>query len=539
MTQSDHHHARRISAVWLIPLATALIGLWLVYSHLANQGPVITLTLDHAEGISAGKTAVKTRNVQVGLVESVTLSDDLSHTLLTVQMDADTERMLGDDAQFWVVKPRVSREGISGLSTVLSGSYIELKPSAAPAKHKRNLRFPILDDPPPENPGDGLYLKLTSKPGTNINNGDPVSFHSLKVGRVIETHFDPTTKLFRHRLFIEKPYDVLVTDRSRFWKTSGLDLQLGAQGIKASISSLEAMVGGGIAFAVPDQHVRGGEPVEDGHGFILHPDQESARRDLYTHTLNYVLLLERGVRGLQPGAAVEYRGIRVGTVERVPWHMAGSGPHSIRDNPVPVLIQLEPERVTHDRHVDLSQWREEIALMIENGMRASLKASNLLTGTLYVALEFSDNPSPIGSSMEYRGVVVFPSEESGSLQKIEVQINQLLKTLNSLPLNDISENLNQNLANLSAVTERVERLLADPAVNGLPQQIASNLDALQHALEGMQPGSKGYQQLQHTLGKLDALLDSAEPLLDTLNTQPNALIFQRQSAPDLEPGGSH
>ncbi|MCS5563456.1 MAG: MlaD family protein, partial [Oleiphilaceae bacterium] len=171
-TQAEPRRTR-LSAVWLIPLAAALIGLWLVFSYLSSQGPVITLTLADAEGINAGKTPVKTRNVQVGLVESVRLSDDMSHTLLTVQMQSDTDRMLARDTRFWVVKPRISREGVSGLNTVLSGSYIELMPGESSKKGKR---FQVQDSPPPETTGAGLFLKLVSAAGTNVDVGDPVNF---------------------------------------------------------------------------------------------------------------------------------------------------------------------------------------------------------------------------------------------------------------------------------------------------------------------------------------------------------------------------
>ncbi|WP_417214241.1 intermembrane transport protein PqiB [Alcanivorax sp.] len=538
MNQADSppsHRRPRLSAVWLIPLLAALIGLWLVFSYLSSQGPVITLELEDAEGINAGKTAVKMRNVQVGVVESVSLSEDLSHTLLSVQMQADTERMLNSDTQFWVVKPRVGREGVSGLSTVLSGAYIELLPGNSSKKAKT---FTVKNSPPPEKTGDGLFLKLISEPGTNINNGDPVSFRSLKVGRVVDTTFDPDVELFRHRLFIEKPYDVLVSDSSRFWKVSGIGFQLDARGFQAQLSSLEALLGGGISFSVPDPNMSTGAPVEDDHQFVLHDNQESAKRALYTQTLDYVLLVERSVRGLQAGAPVEYRGIRIGTVEQVPWAFGTEGPNAMTDSPIPVLIRLEPQRVTHQSAIALPSWKSEISQMVENGLRASLKAGNLLTGSLFVDLEFHNNAPATDASPTYRSVPVLPSVDSGGLSKLEDQLHALLKTLNGLPMQDMANNLNSNLKHLSGVTGRIENLLDDPALNALPQQISDNLNALESTLQGWQAGGDGYRELQGTLQKLNRLLDDAEPLLDTLNEQPNALIFQRHPATDTQPRGA-
>lgn len=525
----------RLSAVWLIPLAAVLIGLWLVFSYLSSQGPVITLKLADAEGINAGKTAVKTRNVQVGLVESVRLSDDMSHTLLTVQMQADTERMLAEDTRFWVVKPRISREGVSGLSTVLSGSYIELMPGESSQKGKH---FKVQDTPPPEKTGAGLFLKLVSDAGTNVDVGDPVNFHSLKVGRVVESHFNATDKRVHHRIFIQKPYDVLVSNSSRFWQVNGLGFRLDARGFQAQIHSLEALIGGGITFAVPDGTMRAGDPVDDEQEFILHSDEESARRALYTDTLDYVLLVERSVRGLKSGAPVEYRGIRVGTVEQVAWGFGQSGPDTISSAPIPVLIRLEPQRITHQNRENTERWQQEIDRMIDDGLRASLKPGNLLTGALYVDLDFHpDLPTDLPRE-RFNDVAIFPSIDSGGIRKIEDQIQQLLDTFNNLPLESIASNLNRNLDNLAGTTQRLEKLLADPALNALPERLTGTLGALEGTLQGWQSEGAGYQQLQGTLQKLDRLLNDAEPLLDTLNRQPNALIFQSQPAPDPQPRGT-
>ena len=533
-TQAEPRRTR-LSAVWLIPLAAALIGLWLVFSYLSSQGPVITLKLTDAEGINAGKTPVKTRNVQVGLVESVRLSDDMSHTLLTVQMQSDTDRMLAEDTRFWVVKPRISREGVSGLNTVLSGSYLELMPGESGKKGKR---FQVQDTPPPEKTGAGLFLKLVSEAGTNVDVSDPVHFRSLKVGRVVETRFNAADKRFHHRIFIQKPYDVLVSDSSRFWQINGLGFQLDARGFQAQIHSLEALIGGGITFAVPDGNMRAGDPVKDEREFTLHNDEESARRALYTDTLDYVLLVERSVRGLKTGAPVEYRGIRVGTVEQVAWSFAQSGPGTISSAPIPVLIRLEPQRITHQSREDTQRWRQEIDRMIDDGLRASLKPGNLLTGALFVDLDFHADTPAANSGERYADVAVFPTIDSGGISKIEDKIQRLLDTLNNLPMESIAGNLNRNLDNLAGTTQRLEALLADPALNALPERLTGTLGALEGTLQGWQTGGDGYQQLQGTLQKLDRLLNDAEPLLDTLNRQPNALIFQRQPAPDPQPRGS-
>ncbi|MDC0661454.1 intermembrane transport protein PqiB [Marinobacter sp. SS21] len=531
---ADSGHRPRLSAVWVIPLLAALIGAWLVYSHVTSQGPVITLKLADAEGISAGKTAVRTRNVQVGVVKQVSLSEDLSHTLLTVQMQAGTGRMLQTDTQFWVVKPRVGREGISGLNTVLSGAYIQLVPGESGVSA---ASYTVNDSSPPEETGDGLFLQLVSEAGSAVDTGDPVNFRSLRVGRVVATEFDPGKKVFRHRLFIEKPYDVLVTRGSRFWEVSGVSFKLGAQGFEAKLGSLETVLGGGVAFAVPDPNISVGEPVQDGDEFVLYKDQEAARRAIYSLTLDYVLLIDGSVRGLRAGAPVEYRGVRVGTVERVAWGFGFEGPKSMRQDPVPVLIRLEPERIAQKTEVAMVQWEQEVTEMINGGLRASLQPANLLTGALFVDLAFHGNDDGAVSAVSYRSVPVFPSVDHDGIQKIEEQVSQLLRTWNQLPFEAMADRLNNSLDRMASASERLERILSNPAIVQLPQEAVNTMNALQEALQGWRADGEGdaYQQVQTALGKLNRLLDDAAPVIDTLNERPNALIFQGRPTPDPQP----
>ena len=535
MADPSMHSSRKISAVWLIPLFALLIGLWLAYRHLSSFGPVITLHMERADGITAGKTPIKIRNVQVGLVEEVSLSDDLSHTILRVQMIPETESMFNQETRFWVVKPRIGKGGISGLSTVLSGSYIELEPGDSSTLKKQ---FTVHDTPPAVDPDNALFLRLTSTPGSNINNGDPVSFQNLKVGQVIETSFDPASKLFRHRLFIEKPYDVLVTRNTRFWKVSGVGFQLDASGFQAQINSIEALLGGGISFAVPDSNMLPGEPAIDETEFMLHDDKEAARQSLYTETAKFVVLVKNSIRGLSNGAPVEYRGIRIGTVEQAPWTLGFEGTQGLGQQPIPVLIRFEPQRLNNGAVVDPRHWHEEFERLVNHGLRASLKVGNMLTGSLYVDLKFHEDAPQADLTARHQSIPVFPSVDGGSLEKIEEQIHQLLVSLNDVPVQEIANHINENLENLNAITRRVEVLLADPAMSQLPQLLTDNLKALEGTLEGWQSDGEGQQHLIGTLEKLNHLLNEAEPLIDTLNQQPNALIFQRHTAEDLQPRGA-
>lgn len=528
----------RLSPVWLIPLAALLIGLWLVFDHISSQGPEITLTLKDAEGIQAGKTPLKTHSVQIGQVESVRLSKDYTHAVVTARLQSGTDDLLNAGTRFWVVKPRIGREGISGLSTVLSGAYIEMQPGHSD-KHRSD--FTVEDQPPVTEAGaQGLYLTLESDPGSSVTTGDPVTYHSLTVGRVVDTHFDAKDKLIRHRIFIKKPYDVLVTSSSRFWNVAGIGFEVNAQGFKVNMQSLETLIGGGVAFGVPDPSMPAGKPVKPGTTFTLYKDQEAARRGLFDHYLKYVLLVQDSVRGLQDGAPVEYRGVRVGTVEQVPWHFTAEQPDSLSRFAIPVLIHIEPQRLTKTSTLVLKDWKQRLDRMFHHGLRASLKDANLLTGALFVDLNFHKKVPPYKPST-FENVPVFPTT-SGGLTQLENQLSDFLNTLNGLPLKDIADKLNRNLAasevtlkQLGDAAQQLHTLLGDPATQQLPKHLSDTLQQLQTTLAGLSPGSDGYRRLSDTINRLDRLIREAQPLVHTLREHPNALIFDRDNPRDPTP----
>ncbi|MDL4863469.1 intermembrane transport protein PqiB, partial [Halomonas elongata] len=356
--RDDEHRAHtsrqaRLSPIWIVPIVALLIGAWLVYDNYASRGPLITLTMDSADGIEAGSTLIKTRNVEIGQVESVSLSDDQSRVIIKARMKSQAEPMLVEDSSFWVVKPRIGREGISGLNTVLSGAYLQLEPGQS---DKEARTFEVSDQPPVAPPGaEGIRINLTSQVGNALSVGDPITFQGFPVGRVEKADFDVDTQQMHHRIFIESPYNQLITHNTRFWSTSGIDFSLNSQGINLQVESVEALLGGGVTFGVPED-LPPGQPVSPDTTFTLHPDEQSAREGTFDEYLEYVLLVENTVRGLSKGAPVEFRGVRLGTVASVPWNFTAPQPDDRDRLAIPVLIRIEPQRLGVDK-LDLDDWR--------------------------------------------------------------------------------------------------------------------------------------------------------------------------------------
>lgn len=531
----------RLSPIWIVPVVAVLIGLWLIYDNITSRGPLITLSMSNAEGIEAGSTLIKSRNVEVGRVEQVRLSDDLNHAVITARMSPDVERMLVEDTRFWVVKPRIGREGISGLGTVLSGAYIQLQPGES---DEEQHEFDVLDHPPVAPAGaQGIRINLVSQLGNSLTVGDPVTYQGYTVGRVEEAQFDTQARRMRHRLFIETPYDTLITDNTRFWSASGVDLRLDSEGIHVNLESLEALVGGGVTFGYLEDIPRGA-PVDPDATFTLYEDEESARQGTFNRYLEYVLLIHDTVRGLSRGAPVEFRGVRVGTVASVPWHFRASQPESRPRFAIPVLIRIEPQRIASANDngpIDLEEWDQRFKRMFGLGLRASLKSGNLLTGALFVDLNFHPDLADTYVAERFEDRTVFPTTSSGFAQ-LEAQLTNLLNKLNSLQIEPLLSSLDRNLqtseamlADVRQLSESFQALLDDPSTREMPDNLNQTLKELRQTLQGFSPSSGAYRELTSTLERLERLMRDLQPVARTLSEQPNALIFERSLDEDPEP----
>ncbi|CAD5256385.1 MULTISPECIES: intermembrane transport protein PqiB [Halomonadaceae] len=529
----------RLSPIWVVPIVAIAIGLWLVYDNYASRGTQVTLTMESAEGIEAGNTLIRSRNVEVGRVQSVRLSDDLSHAVLTARIQPEVEDLLREDTRFWVVKPRIGREGISGLGTVLSGAYIQLEPGTEEAPRRE---FPVSDIPPVAPAGQaGLRLSLTSQLGNSLRVGDPVSYQGYTVGRIEENSFEPESRTMQHQLFIEEPYTDLVTDSTRFWTSSGVDFRLDADGVRVNVESLEALLGGGVTFGVPED-LPMGQPVEANTRFTLYADEDAAREGTFNRYLEYVLLVDETVRGLSKGAPVEFRGVRMGTVAAVPWNFTAPQPDSRARFAIPVLIRVEPQRLgIENSDINLEEWKARFQRMFGLGLRASLKSGSLLTGALFVDLNFHRDLADEYVAERFSDRDVFPTVAGGFAQ-IQAQVTDLLEKLNALEVEPLLTGLDSNLQasesmlnEVRDVSASLNQLLNDPETQAVGGNLNATLEELRSTLQGLSPSSPAYQELTTAIERLDRLMRDLQPLTRTLNDNPRALLFDNLDAQDPIP----
>ncbi|PDO88351.1 intermembrane transport protein PqiB [Kosakonia pseudosacchari] len=528
---------RNWSPVWIFPIVTALIGAWILFYHYSHQGPEVTLITNNAEGIVGGKTTIKSRSVDVGVVESTTLTDDLTHVEIKARLNSGMEKLLHNDSVFWVVKPQVGREGISGLGTLLSGAYIELQPGM---KGNAPERYNLLDSPPLAPPdAKGIRVILDSNKAGQLTPGDPVLFRGYRVGSVETSTFDTQKRTMSYQLFINAPNDRLVTSNVRFWKDSGIAVDLTSAGMRVEMGSLTTLFGGGVSFDVPDG-LDLGQPVAENSAFKLYDDQRSIQDSLYTEHVDYLMFFKDSIRGLQPGAPVEFRGIRLGTVSKVPFFTEGMRQALNDDYRIPVLIRIEPERLANQlgEDPDMSAHLNEL---LKRGLRGSLKTGNIVTGALYVDLDFYNNTPAISGMHEFAGYPIIPTV-SGGLAQIQQRLMDTLDKINNLPLNPMLQQATstlsesqQTLKRLQTTLDNLNKLTASQSMQQLPADMQSTLRELNRSMQGFQPGSAAYNKMVADMQRLDQVLRELQPVLKTLNDKSNALVFEAKGKPDPQP----
>ena len=510
----------------------------MLFQYINSTGPQITLQLPTADGIEVGKTEIRALNVKVGLITEVTLSENYDHIIAKAQMNKDAERMLRDDTMFWVVKPRIGRDGVSGLETLLSGAYIQLQPGKSKVEKEH---FTVLDVPPVASPdAEGLRLVLTHREAGKLGVGDPVIYKGFTVGRVEKTSFDVDTRKALYQLFIFKPYDSLVRTRTKFWLNSGVDLQLNAEGFEVKFGSLESMLTGGVTFdTVPG--LESGEPLtEDMVNFRLYDDIKQLREGMYDDYIEFVMLFDESVRGLKANAPVEYRGLRIGTVTRVPMRLP-TPEENFSAKKIPVLVRVELGRVYGDlESQSLSMFKEKLKEEFARGLRGTLKTGNLLTGALYIDADFYPNDDQYVPS-EFEGLDVFPTMRGGFAQ-VQRQVNDFLNKINSLPMEETLNSLNatlktseKTLASAERVADSIDKLLNQKETQEIPTDIRQSLQQLQKTLDGYGPNSTMYNEMEATLKELESVMTEFKPVLKQLNEKPNSLVFGEDEISDPIP----
>lgn len=530
---------RQISIVWIVPVVAILIGGWLAYKGLSEKGPTVTISFESAEGLEAGKTKVKYKDVELGQVETIRFNPDLSRVIITAELVKEAGPYLTENTRFWVVRPRVTASGVSGLGTLFSGAYIGMDPGK---EGKPEKSFKGLEIPPVVTtgmPGRDFLLKATTLGSLDI--GAPVYYRQIQVGQVIGYELDEKGQSLEIKIFINAPHDRLVLKDTRFWNASGFDLKLDASGLKLNTESLVSIMMGGIAFDTPTSLEAGG-PAEEGQEFRLYETRESIFERTYTEKRYYILHFKESTRGLTVGAPVEFRGIKIGQVVDV---KAEFDQEALTPR-ITVLIETEPQRweTIGEATVDKKYQMEK---MVAKGLRAQLKTGSLLTGQLFVDVDF--HPDAPEAQVKYGEKFPEVPTIPAPLQIITARVNELLSKLERVPIEQIGKDLGDTVQNVKHLSESKELLAAVQALNETLQEtrrlvqnldanvapaISSTLDRTQKTLVSVE-GTLGQDSpLQHEMRQAIKELGEAARgvriLTDYLERHPEALIYGKGKA---------
>ncbi|QND85007.1 Paraquat-inducible protein B [Chromobacterium vaccinii] len=512
------------SLVWLIPVVAALIGGWLAVHAVLSRGPTITISFQNAEGIEAGKTRIKYKDVEIGEVTSVQLSPNRQAIVATAQLRKEAADYLAEDSRFWVVRPRVSGGGVSGLGTVLSGSYIGMDIGKSEA---RKADFVGLETPPIINadlPGQTFTLRADNL--GSLNTGSPVYFRRVPVGQVVGYELDPKGGYVKVAVFINAPYDHFVSANSRFWHASGVDVSLSANGLNVSTQSLAAIALGGIAFETPLAD-NAGIPLSD-RNFILHDTRDRALQNPDREMQPFRLRFRQSLRGLSVGAPVDFRGITIGEVTAIGVQYV----QDRKDFDMTVDIRTYPSRLDSLSRGGRITGKLSPQALVANGMRAQLRSGNLITGQLYVALDFFRDAPP--ARLVVKGGVPELPTIPGDLEELQRVLQRIVKKLDAVPFDSIGKEADASLKSLHQTLDSVKRL-SDGLNNQTVPQASKTLEQLQQTLEAtrqtMRADSPLQQDMRSAAQEVKETARSFRALADYLDRHPEALVRGKEAQP--------
>lgn len=540
-----------ISMVWLIPLVTALIGGWLIYKTMSEKGPQITITFKTAEGIEEGKTKIKYKDIEIGVVNNIHFNDDFSEVIVHAEMEKDSEQFLKRGTHFWVVKPRLTLRGATGLDTLLSGAYIEIEPGQGAIQNQ----FIGLEMPPvikADVPGKKITMLTYNL--SSIDTGSPIYYQGILSGEVLGWELGNDHKSIFVYGFIKAPHDKLIQSNTKFWNVSGVDVSIGSEGINLKTESIESLLYGGIAFENPKNLEAVKSDVEE-LVYTLYDNYKQIKEEAFTKKVTFILFFDGSVRGLNVDAPVEFKGIKVGSVLDIRLEF-DSRDSSFR---IPVLIEIEPERFIEKGGGEILSSTESFQNMIDRGLRARLQSGSLLTGQLYVDLVM-DPSTPVrlvGENYTFPELPTIPA----ALEQITSSVQNILAKIEKMGLEQIGEEFLETLKGANRMMADASEFISKPEIETAVTDLKESLYSLKSILNKLDQrvdpialnlenavgeARQALLKVQDTMEVVDNLLEYDSPFqnrfmeladelaemsrsirifMDLLERNPNSIIF--------------
>jgi paraquat-inducible protein B len=528
--QARQRPRRWFAWVWAVPIAAAALVLWLAGRALLERGPEITISFKVADGLQPGQTRIQHRNVELGTVESLQLTKDMSRVIVHARMRREAKDYLTDRTRFAVIAPRVGFGGISGLSTLVSGSYIEMYPGQG-GNPRRN--FIGLDEPPalpPDTPG--RFFVLEAPDLGSLTRGSQISYRGLNVGEVEQYALAPDSQGVRVTAFVRAPYDRLVHPETRFWNAGGVDLTIGTQGIRFRADSWQQLLAGGIAFDTPESVLKNTPSVANAT-FRLYDNRRAAVRAPLGEELYYVAEFAGNQRGIGTGTAVELVGNEVGEVEEA--HLRYD---ERRQTLVTrVIFSIDPKRVDirdlprpagADQQQVVRSW---IETLVGHGLQADVTSVSFLTGLKILGLEMSKAGGSRVAVQHVGDYVEIPAGPSGDFTEVLQDLHDVLRNIDRATagpeLGHALKSLDDTLSRLDKVTQE-----AAPDIQSLLKSLRDTADSAQSTLNTVQSlignTAPAGTDLPRLVRELTEAARSVRGLADYLDRHPEALLRGRR-----------
>jgi len=511
-------------------VAIVVVG-WLAVRALVDRGPAITIAFSDAEGIQAGDTKVRHKDVDLGTVESIYLNREMSRVFVRARMRRSVVDHLTADAKFWIVRPRVGAAGISGLSTLVSGAYIEMYPGRAGGPTQ--LSFAGLDEPPamtPDTPGRSFTLH-TGDLGS-LTGGSPVSYRGVPVGEVEGFQLGPSGTQISIYAFVRAPYDKYINDQTRFWNSGGIDVAVGVQGLRFRASSCQQLISGGVSFDTPDSALSAPESTA-GTEFRLYGNQYDAERDPRGGTLVYRVTFPGGGE-VGAGTSVQLQSTEIGQVTESHLQFDDATDAFITR----VTLQIDPS------HVEIVNRRSgdgpgnaaqalgaRLEKLVARGLRAHLVSASFLTGGKIVALDMMPE-APHARIEHIDGIAEFPAAGGVDLSTLLASAQSILHRIDAATagpaLGHAIGELDRTLGNLERASAELE-----PQIKPLMASLRQTAEAAEHTLQAannvLGNGAASGADLPRLIRELTDSARALRDLADYLERQPESLIRGRHN----------
>ncbi len=525
-----------ITSIWIVPFIALIIAGWLAYQYFDDRGPEIKIIFPVNEGLIAGQSVVKFRNVPVGKVTAIHIDKDVNGVVVVVRVNSKRAiPYLTEKARFWIVKPEVGLKGISGLDTLISGTYINVYSGEGGKEFKDSyvgLTQPYRDAM------EGEYFHLVSSNGDNVAVRTPVYYKDIKVGQVEYIYLGLDNKTVDTIIFIDKQYKNLIHDDSKFWIKSMFNVDFAKGNLDVNVAPMNFMLQGGIVFSSSGHDSN--DTVDSDRKFILYKNKTRAEsKNISSSPKNikkFYMTTDQSTANLRVNAPVRFSGFDIGWIDDIKLS------YDKTKHKMLAAIVMGIDTSVFD---DNTTGEENLYSAVKDGMRAKLNTLDIISGMLYIDLTFDHNESNGTIVSDAGSYPKFPMVEETSvgvmssmikiMDKINrLPLNKLVNSLNKV-INETSEpiaNANEMLKDLRKSAKDLSKMTSKKAFIMMPNEVDKALKELTQTLKTTKKVVKGYgsnsilnKQLSHTLEILTKTSQEMQVFLRMLNRKPDSLIF--------------